>query len=486
MTRVRHQIWLAYLPCKKSLPRLTTFGHHQNVHTVQAQHDHPIAAQPTFNIRPGRAMPALSLLPLRDLFRSYVITTLSSYPLLVKPTLKILSTLAHSSSPFLSPDRNPLLHIILKKTFYAQFCAGETTREVKETAQGLKNMGFKGVILAYGKEIVLEQGEKLDDAITRSGMNQGKSLEDEAAKEDVQAWKEGTLQTVSMTSPGDFIALKFSGAGRDAMRQLAANLPPRKAVEEATVEICNLSKARGVKLLFDAEQDVVQRGINAWTMDFQRRYNDRGKAVVYGTYQAYLRSAPETLAKHLAVAEKEGFVLGVKLVRGAYIASDPRQLFWGKKEETDNVYDGIAEALTRRHWNGILRPVDASVSAFPEVSLVLASHNQDSVRKVITLRAEQTRKGVPNIDTSYGQLMGMADEVSCDLVLACNENKSLAVQGRGEDDGPRAYKYLVWGSVNECLKYLVRRAEENRDAVTRAKDSRMALRAELARRLWRM
>ena len=53
-----------------------------------------------------------------------------------------------------------------------------------------------------------------------------------------------------------------------------------------------------------------------------------------------------------------------------------------------------------------------------------------------------------------------------------------------ECKGPKAYKYVVWGSVGECLKYLIRRAEENRDAVVRAKGTRMALRAELWRRAW--
>ena len=353
---------------------------------------------------------------------------------------------------------------------------------MQKTVQGLKNIGFQGVILAYGKEIVLERGEKLDDSPHNETSQRG-DLETEAVK-NVETWKEGILQTVSMTSAGDFVALKFSGAGRDAMRQLATNATPSKDIEEATTEICQFSQARGVRLLFDAEQDVVQRGIDAWTTKFQRRYN-KGKAVVYGTYQAYLRSTPETLSNHLAVAQREGFVLGVKLVRGAYMASDPRELFWQKKEETDNVYNGILEALIKRQFNNILQPMDGSGANFPQVDFVLATHNQDSVRKAMALQAEQTRKNEPKDDLSYGQLMGMADEVSCELVLACNENKSLSIRENAKDVGPKTYKYLVWGSVGECLKYLVRRAEENREAVTRAKDSRMALCAELRRRMWR-
>ena len=164
-------------------------------------------------------------------------------------------------------------------------------KEVQETVKGLKNLGFKGVILAYGKEIVLERGDKLA-ATGTPGTEKDMEATLEAKKE-IQAWKEGTLQTIDMTETGEFVALKFSGAGRLVMRQLAANLPPTEAIEQATKEICELARTKKVGLLFDAEQSAVQDGIDAWTLHFQRRYNQE-KAVVYGTYQAYLRSTPAT------------------------------------------------------------------------------------------------------------------------------------------------------------------------------------------------
>jgi proline dehydrogenase len=426
----------------------------------------------------SRPKTPLSLLPFSNLVRAYAITALSSYPLLMAPSLRLLSIVAHSPSALLNPDRNPLLHWILKKTFYAQFCAGETKKEVQRTVSGLKDMGYKGVILAYGKEIVLEKGEKVSTSST--------DLEDQAIEKEVQEWKEGTSKTVQMAEEGDFIGLKFSGAGRDAMRQLAAELPPSQAIEDATTEICDLAKARGVRLLFDAEQDAVQRGIDAWTIRFQKRYNKAtlGQAMLYGTYQAYLRSTPATVAEHLAIAQREGFTLGVKLVRGAYMASDPRELFWSTKEDTDRAYDGIAEALMRSKWNSMLKPSSAeSTGKIPAAALVLASHNHASVKKAINIRTEQRERGEPRMDLAYGQLMGMADEVSCELAMAAKE-ASIAPFENGDDSGPKAYKYLVWGSVRECLKYLVRRAEENRDAVIRAKGTRMALRSELGRRIW--
>ena len=429
----------------------------------------------------SQASRPLSLLPFPTLLRSYVLTALSSYPLLLTPSLRFLSFVAHSPSAILNPDRNLLLHWILKKTFYVQFCAGETPREVQRTVKGLKNMGYQGVILAYGKEIVLDKGEKVETSPTATALADNAEVE-----KDVQAWKEGTLKTVEMAEAGDFIGLKFSGAGRDTMRQLAANAPPSQIIEKATSEICNLAEERGVRLLFDAEQAAVQRGIDAWTLRFQRQYNKatRGRAVVYGTYQAYLRSTPTTLAQHLAVADKEAFTLGVKLVRGAYMASDPRGLFWATKGDTDKAYDGITEALVKQRWNTVLAPSTEEPSTnMAKTAFVLASHNHESVKKAMAIRREQTRRGIEKVDMAYGQLMGMADEVSCELVMA-GKARDMTASEKKEPTGPKAYKYLVWGSVGECLKYLVRRAEENRDAVIRAKGTRTALMAELGRRIW--
>lgn len=420
----------------------------------------------------------LSLLPLPILLRSYALTALSSYPLLLSPSLRVLSFVANSPSAFLNPDRNPLLHYLLKKTFYLQYCAGETESEVQKTVKGLKSMGYKGVILAYGKEIVLEKGEKIDLSSTQSA--------GPTANKHVREWKEGSLKTVQMAEEGDMIGLKFSGAGRDAMRQLAAEVSPSEAIEKATTEICDLAQAKGVRLLFDAEQDAVQRGIDAWTLQFARKYNrvTPGKAVVYGTYQAYLRSTPTTLARHLALAKEEGFTLGVKLVRGAYMDSDPRGLFWSTKEETDKAYNGTTDALLKKRWNSVLQPSNEKKDQriLSEVAFVLASHNHESVQKAMTIREEQTKRGDTKIDMAYGQLMGMADEVSCELVMAAKSRGLVPLEKTGHG-GPKAYKYVVWGSVGECLKYLIRRAEENRDAVVRAKGTRRALREELWRRM---
>ena len=269
------------------------------------------------------------------------------------------------------------------------------------------------------------------------------------------------------------------------MRLLAERQPPSAIIDRATTEICELAKAKGVRLLFDAEQHAIQPGIDAWNLRFQKKYN-RGESVnalVYGTYQAYLRSTPAVLARDLETAQREGFKLGVKLVRGAFLASDRRELFWNDKEETDKVYDGITEALITRKHNDVLRRHDRRSEGVPEADVMLATHNAETLKKAISLRRQKAERGEENVEMVYGQLMGMADEVSCELVLAGKPSVALREKDISEVERAKVFKYLVWGSVGECTKYLLRRAEENRDAVLRAKESRVALYAELHRRL---
>lgn len=399
--------------------------------------------------------------------------------------MSIMHYLAHTSVPLLSPDQNPLLRLFLKKTFYAQFCAGENSTEVHRTISSLRSIGFSGVILAYAREVVLSKTQT-------SSLAPCDGPEAEACiQNEIIPWQKGTLETVRMTSPGDYVALKFTGAGSQALWDLTKKTGPSEALRRAIDEICTLAHERGVELLFDAEYQSLQPGIDAWTMEYMERFNKDGKAVVYGTYQAYLKAVPRILGEHLAAARKGNFVLGVKLVRGAYLGSDPRHLIHDTKPDTDRHYDGIAKALCRRQYSSIL-PAAAGEEGkpFPDVNLVLAGHNITSVRKIRALRTEQKQKGEKQIECIYAQLQGMADEVSCEIVQARTAASELEASkaemeksAKVDVDIPKAYKYLVWGTTGECMKYLLRRAEENKDSLQRTREGRDEMGRELARRV---
>jgi hypothetical protein len=77
------------------------------------------------------------------------------------------------------------------------------------------------------------------------------------------------------------------------------------------------------------------------------------------------------------------------------------------------------------------------------------------------------------VPVGFGQLHGMSDEVSFSLLQEKNEDQT----------APDVYKCTTWGSLGECLAYLLRRAVENRDAVLRTSDEYAALKAEVKRRI---
>lgn len=334
---------------------------------------------------------------------------------------------------------------------------------MRQTIQQLKDIGFQGVILGYAKEVVApHEGE--------STPNQAEVA---TIQSEVEPWATGTLMTVLLASEGDFVALKFTGAGSQALSALRQRQAPSKELAEAIDTICELARKRGVRLLFDAEQTAVQGGIDDWTMMYMRKYNVNapGKAVVYGTYQAYLKKTPETLRNHLKEAKEKGFTLGVKLVRGAYLGSDPREVIHNTKEDTDRAYDGIAESLLTREWSAPLLDASVEANSFPDVAVVLATHNRESVLKAKRLIA--SGEADARTDVAFAQLQGMADEVSCELVAS----------KKSGDTKTNAYKYLVWGSTGECMKYLLRRAYENKDAVQRTVSGREAMKGEVVRRV---
>lgn len=330
-------------------------------------------------------------------------------------------------------------------------------------------MGFSGVILGYAKEAEVT---KLPPGTRNAPVPLTSAREAE-----IRTWATGTEETIKLASPGDYIALKLTGAGEAALHALSTGLEPPALLHQTIRELCALASVRGVRLLIDAEHQAEQAGIDAWALKYMKDFNTPERAVVYNTYQAYLKATPQILKQQLFHAQQNGYALGVKLVRGAYIGSDPRDLIHDTKGDTDSAYDGIAEALMKRSWTGPLELAadegKAEGKDFPVVNLMIASHNRESVLKVRWL----IEKGLTETEVAFAQLQGMADEVSCELVAGKGEKE------REREKTVQAYKYLVWGSTGECMKYLLRRAHENRDAVERTKNGRDAMRAELGRRV---
>lgn len=175
-------------------PRLV---HSSSRHNVSIQSSSPVAA----SLLSGSTLPptttpqsVLCRLPTSTVLRSYLITLLSSSPTLLTVIFNMLRKMLDSKSALTSIEKNPLLAVLLKSTFYAQFCAGENENEVRKTAAVARDtLGYDGIMLEYGLE-VLGDGGKAPTA--------------EETEREIQVWRKGMLDSIEMMREGDFVGLK--------------------------------------------------------------------------------------------------------------------------------------------------------------------------------------------------------------------------------------------------------------------------------------
>mgnify|MGYP002718693023 FL=1 len=249
-----------------------------------------------------------------------------------------------------------------------------------------------------------------------------------------------------------------------------------EAMVKAVDEICIETEKQGSRLWLDAEQQVLQKGLDDWAIEMMRKHNRSPTPIVYNTIQGYLKGSKANLDHHITLAAQEGWSLGIKLVRGAYIEHETRSLIHDTQADTDRSYDLIADTLLCQRM-----PDGKEDLPFPNAALFLATHNAASATKAIATRQDRLLANKPTVMLECGQVQGMADELSCELVQ--NYERALEQSSAANLTVPKAFKCLPWGSVAECMGYLHRRAIENRGAVERTRHMVTALRRELWRRI---
>ena len=429
---------------------------------------------------------ALARLPTASVFRNLLLGAFFSSPILFTPGFALLKKISNSPSRMLNPDKNPIIRAIVKPLVYDQFCAGTKRLEIQAKISQIKSLGFSGVILCYGKEVQIQKSSQphVDD----------RHDSHETFDQECELWKQGNLETLDMIGDGDYLGIKFgapmslertllipmsrfSGAGKSVTEDLLQGNDPPRAFMETMDAILQKAMAQNCRIWIDAEQQILQHSIDRWTIDLMRKYNRNGNAVLYNTLQAYLKASREKLEHQLQLAHREGWTLAIKLVRGAYIENNTRVRIYDTKAQTDDSYNGIVRDLLSGNVKGVPE------EGFPKVQLFLASHNPTSVSKASNLIRELQEQGKLKTLPQFGQLQGMADQLGCEL-LQHGEDAARALQSGAPPVAiPRVYKCLTWGSVQECMQYLVRRAVENRGATGALKDGMPALSRELRRRL---
>ena len=201
-------------------------------------------------------------------------------------------------------------------------------------------------------------------------------------------------------------------------------------------QVCSKAFKENIKILIDAEEVEVQNAIDDLAIKMMRKYNLK-TAIVYNTVQMYRKDRLTYLNEMISNQLNDGLIFGLKLVRGAYMEKE-RNLAVSMNIESP-ICDTKNE--TDKNFNSGL---DFVFNNFERISFVCASHNEDSILKVISM---MELKNLKSNDSSvwFGQLYGMSDNISFNLASK-NFN---------------TFKILPFGSVRNLMPYLIRRAEEN-------------------------
>eukprot|EP00941_MAST-03F_sp_MAST-3F-sp1_P003403 g3403.t1 len=239
---------------------------------------------------------------------------------------------------------------------------------------------------------------------------------------------------------------------------------------QRTDRLCTLAGDLGVRVMIDAEQTYFQPAIDHVVIKMQRKHNKPGKnpvkdrAVVYNTYQCYLKDSHERIKIDLDRSRKEGWQFAAKLVRGAYMVAERARA--KEKNYEDPIHDTLQE--THDSYNNAVEKLLSRSEVIEKgepANIVVASHNQESVERTIDV---MKRLGLTpgGRGVYFGQLLGMSDHLSFTL-------------GK---HGYKAYKYVPYGPVHEVIPYLVRRAQENSDIMQGVGIERRMLWKEIKRR----
>lgn len=218
--------------------------------------------------------------------------------------------------------------------------------------------------------------------------------------------------------------------------------------------------AARVRLMIDAEHSWFQPAVDHVTTQLQTQYN-RDHPIVFGTYQCYLKDSLPRVQFDLERAQRGGYKFGAKLVRGAYMVVERRRAV--ERGLPSPIHDTLQD--THDNYDRCVGEVINHV-ADAGAALMVASHNQTSIERAVATM-QQLDLG-PQSGVYFGQLLGMADNLT--FVLG--------------QHGYGAYKYVPFGSVDEAMPYLIRRAQENSDMLGGVGKEMTMMRQELRRRLF--
>ena len=279
---------------------------------------------------------------------------------------------------------------------------------------------------------------------------------------------EKTLKTLDFVKEKEaipFAVFKPTGFGRFALYQKITEGTALTAMEQEEWQrvvdrydrVCKKAHDHGISLLIDSEESWIQTAADGLAETMMKRYN-KDKVIVFNTLQAYRWDRSEYIKKVHLDARANGYFIGFKIVRGAYMERE-------NERALENGYPTpicASKQATDINFNSI---VTYMLENLDTISLFAGTHNEASSYK---LMEQMKTMGIAINDPRiwFGQLYGMSDHISFNLAKK----------------GYNVAKYLPFGPVRDVMPYLIRRAEENTSVAGQTNRELTLLKKERKRR----
>lgn len=359
--------------------------------------------------------------------------TLVSSPLLVRAG-KVLLELAFAL-------RLPVKGIV-RATVFSHFCGGEDIAQCENTIARLHRSGIKSLLdfSAEGKDTEADHDRVMHEVML-------------------------TIHHAANDLRVPFAVFKCTGLVRfDLLEKVAAQteLNPTERNDwqrgrNRIVRLCEEAARCKVPIFIDAEESWIQPAIDQLCEEMMARFN-RQSAIVLNTLQLYRHDRLQYLKESHTKALAQGYHLGVKLVRGAYMEKERERAakmgypspIQATKADTDRDFDA---------------GVDYCLSNLDTVTVFIGTHNEHSNARAAEAMANLGLHA-NHRSVWFGQLLGMSDNISY----------ALAHQGHN------VVKYVPYGPVADVMPYLIRRAEENTSVAGQTGRELALIKAEEQRR----
>ena len=330
----------------------------------------------------------------------------------------------------------------LRNNIFAHFCGGETIEDCASATQVLDKYGV-GTILDY-------------------------SVEGKQSEEDFDRGLKELLDVVRTAHGNEhipFCVFKVTGVARFSLLQKFNEGQALTQDEQAEFDrvreridtICKAAFEADTPVFIDAEESWIQDTIDHLADEMMLKYN-KERAIVYNTVQLYRHDRLDFLKSSHQKAKTQGYFLGVKLVRGAYMEKER------ERAKEHGYRDPIQpdKPSTDRDFNLALEYCAENSS---EIACCAGTHNEFSSELLTKLMAKH---GIEKSDKRmyFAQLFGMSDQISFNLANL----------------GYNVAKYVPYGPIRDVIPYLIRRAEENTSVKGQTGRELKLIQAEVKRR----